>query len=392
MNFVEKSMKGEILAILDALEKETGLNREILIETVKSAVLSAAKKKFGELKKISVSIEEKTGEIKIVIDNKEISLEELGRIAAQNARQIIFTEIRQRMSQRIYATYHSQIGDILTGRVETLEGENFIIDLGNTEGLLPRKECLPQDNFRIGDSVKAYLLEVRKERAFAPLLLSRTHPCFLKRLLDIEVPEIKEGIIEIKFVVREPGNRAKIAVESHMEDVDSVGTCIGLKGARIRSVVDELKGEKIDIIPYDDDIKVFITRSLAPAEICDIQIFPEDKRARIIVDDEKLSLAIGKKGLNVKLAARLTGWKLDIRSKTQAEEERKLTPHQIEKRLREIPGVGKTIAHYLGRSGFITMEDVARAKVEDLLFIPGLGKEKAGHIIKAAKEIVGKPH
>jgi len=206
-------------------------------------------------------------------------------------------------------------------------------------------------------------------------------------LFKIEVPEIKEGIIEIKSVVREPGYRAKVAVESHMKDVDSVGACIGLKGARVRSIIEELNGEKIDIIPYDKDVKVFISRALAPAGVSDVQVFPEDKRARIIVEDNQLSLAIGKKGQNVRLAAKLTGWKLDIRSKTQAEKEKKLTPKEIEKELVKIPGVGVKTAHHLGKAGFITIEDVARAKTGDLVFIPGLGEEKASQIIGKAKEI-----
>ncbi len=326
-------MKGEILATLDSLERETGLNRETLIETVKAALLSAAKKKFGESKDISVNFEQNTGDIKIIIEGKEISLEDLGRIAAQSAKHTIMKEIRQQIGEKVYSTYQSQVGQILTGRVEAMDGRDFIIGLGEVDGLLPREECLPQDDFRIGDNVKVYLLEIRREKNFAPLLLSRTHPRFLEQLFKIEVPEIKEGIIEIKSVVREPGYRAKVAVESHMKDVDSVGACIGLKGARIRSITQELNGEKIDIIPYDNDVKVFIARALAPAGVSDVQIFPEDKRARIIVEDNQLSLAIGKKGQNVRLAAKLTGWKLDIRSKTQVGEREKTHPQRNRERI-----------------------------------------------------------
>jgi len=381
-------MKGEILATLDSLERETGIDRKILIETTEAALLSAAKKKFGESKDISVTFEQNTGDIKIIIEGKEISLEDLGRIAAQSAKQTIVKAIRQQISEKVYSTYQSQVGQILTGRVEAMDGRDFMIDLGEADGLLPREESLPQDNFRIGDNVKTYLLEIGRGKNFAPLLLSRTHPRFLEQLFKIEVPEIKEGIIEIKSVVREPGYRAKVAVESHMKDVDSVGACIGMKGARVRSIIEELNGEKIDIIPYDKDIKVFVSRAVAPAEVSDVQIFPDDKRARIIVEDNQLSLAIGKKGQNVRLAAKLTGWKLDIRSKTQEEKEKKLTPKQIEKELTKLPGVGVQIARRLGKAGFITIEDIARAKTADLLSIPGLSKEKASQIINKAKEIV----
>lgn len=383
-------MKSAILAVLESLEKETGLDRDSIVTAVESAVFSAAKKKYGESKDISVTLHKDTGQIKIVIDGKPISLEDLGRIAAQSARQTIMKTIRSQLSEKVYSTYQSQIGQVLTGRVEAMDGRDFIIDMGEAKGLLPRKECHPQDDFRIGNNVKAYLLEIRKEKNFAPLVLSRTHPGFLKQLFNIEIPEIKEGIIEIKTVVREPGYRAKVAVESHMKDVDSIGACIGLKGARVRSITKELGGEKIDIIPYDKDIKVFISRALAPAEVSEIQTFAEDKRARIIVDDSQLSLAIGKKGQNVRLAAKLTGWKLDIRSKEQAEKERKLTPKGIEKELKKIPGVGDKTAHQLGKAGFITIDDIARAKVSDLLFIPGLGKEKIAQMISNAKKMAEK--
>ena len=380
-------MKAEILATLDSLERETGLDKKILIETMEAALLSAAKRKFGESKNISVTFEQNTGNIKITIEGKEISLEDLGRIVAQNAKLTIMKEIRQHIGEKVYSTYQSRVGQILIGRVEAMDGRDFMIDLEEVDGLLPREECLPQDNFRIGDTVKAYLLEIRREKNFAPLLLSRTHPRFLEQLFQLEVPEIKDRIIEIKSVVREPGYRAKVAVESHMKDVDSVGACIGLKGARVRSIIEELDGEKIDIIPYDKDVKVFISRALAPAAVSSVQIFPEDKRARIIVEDDQLSLAIGKKGQNVRLAAKLTGWKLDIRNKTQADKEDKFTPKEIEKELTKIPGVGIKIANYLGKAGFITIDDVARAKTGDLLFIPGLGEEKASQVISKAKEI-----
>lgn len=381
-------MKNEILATLESLGKEKGLNKETLVEAVKDAVLSAAKKKFGESKDISVIFKQDTGEIKVVIDGQERPLGDLGRIAAQSAKHIIVKEIRQQVSEKVYATYQSRIGQILTGRVEAMDGRDFIIELGEIDGLLPRQECLPQDNFRIGDNVKAYLFEIKRERNFAPLLFSRTHPRFLEQLFRIEVPEIKEGIIGIREIAREAGYRTKIAVESHMKDVDPIGTCIGLKGERVRSITQELNGEKIDIIPYDKDIKVFVARALAPAKVLDIQIFNEDKRARIIVEDDQLSLAIGKKGQNVRLAAKLTRWKLDIRSKTQTEKEKKFTPKEIEKELTQLPGVGVKMANSLGKAGFITVEDIAKAKTEDLLKISGLGETKAVQIINKAKEII----
>ncbi|MBU0533664.1 MAG: transcription termination factor NusA [Candidatus Omnitrophica bacterium] len=382
-------MKNEILATLESLGKEKGLNKEVLIEAVKDAVLSAAKKKFRGAKDVSVIFQQDTGDIKVVIDGQEKPLGDLGRIAAQSAKHIMVKEIRQHVSEKVYATYQSRIGQILTGRVEAMDGRDFIIELGEIDGLLPRQECLPQDNFRIGDNVKAYLFEIKREINFAPLLFSRTHPRFLDQLFRIEVPEIKEGIIEIKAIVREAGYRAKIAVESHMKNVDPIGTCIGLKGERVRAITQELNGEKIDIIPYDKDMKIFIARALAPAKVLDIQIFSEDKRARIIVEDDQLSLAIGKKGQNVRLAAKLTGWKLDIRSKTQTEKEKKFTPKGIEKELTQLPGIGIKMANSLGKAGLITIEDIAKSTPENLLNIPGLGEAKAVQIINKAKEIIG---
>jgi N utilization substance protein A len=392
-------MKNEILATLESLGKEKGLNKEILVEAVKDAVLSAAKRKFGESKDISVVFKQDTGEIKVVIDGKEKPLGDLGRIAAQSAKQTITKEIKQQVSEKVYATYQSRLGQILMGRVEAMDGRDFILELGEIDGLLPRQECLPQDNFRIGDNVKAYLFEIKRDKNFAPLLFSRTHPRFLEQLFILEVPEIKEGIIKIKEIVREAGYRAKVAVESNMKDVDPIGTCIGLKGERVRSITQELNGEKIDIVPYDKDIKMFIARALAPAKVSDIQIFEEDKparfdakqaggRARIIVEDDQLSLAIGKKGQNVRLAAKLTRWKLDIRSKTQAEKEKKFTPKEIEKELTQLPGVGLKMANYLGKAGFITLEEIAKAKKEDLLDISGMGEAKAAQIIDKAQKIV----
>jgi len=394
-------MKSEILATLESLGKEKGLNKETIIEAVKNAVLSAAKKKFGETKEISVVFKENTGEIKVAVDGQEKPLGDLGRIAAQSVKQIITKEIRQQVSEKVYATYQSRIGQILTGRIEAMDGRDFILELGEIDGLLPRQECLPQDNFRIGDNVKAYLFEIKRDRSFAPLLFSRTHPRFLEQLFRLEIPEIKEGIIKIKCIVREPGYRAKVAVESSMKDLDPVGTCIGLKGERIRVITEELNGEKIDIIPYDKNIKAFIARALAPAKVLDIQIF-EDKpvrftangqpsgRARTIVEDDQLSLAIGKKGQNVRLAAKLTGWKLDIRSKTQAEKEKQFTPEEIEKSLTQLPGIGVKMANYLGKAGFATLEDIVNAKKEELMNIPGMGESKAGQIITKAKEFIKK--
>jgi len=380
-------MNSGILYILESLEKETGLPREKLVEALELAIASVIRKKFGENEEISVSFKSKIGKLELCVSGKQISLASLGRTAVQNIKQAIVREIRKAEWEKVYHNYSSQVGTVVAGEVETMEGSNLVINLGEEKGILPQKECLPQDNYRIGDRLKAYLFKINRESSISPIILSRTHPNFLLKLLQLEIPELQEGVIEIKGAVREPGSRAKIAVVSGMEKVDSIGACVGLKGSRVSAVTNELKGEKIDIIPWDKDKKVFIGRALSPAEVSQVEIFPEDNQARVTVEDDQLSLAIGKRGQNVRLAARLTGWKLDIRSKTQDEEEKGYKPKEVEKHLRQISGVGDTIAKQLGKHGFISLKDVAKAKVSDLTALPRLSKKKAEEMIEEAKKL-----
>ncbi len=382
-------MNGEVLYHLERLEKETGLERKKIVEVLKSALKEAAQKKYGQEKEIKVLFDEGKGNIQILVEGRGVSVGNLGRLAVLRARQVIMEKIKEAERELVYNAFKGREGEIVHGVVERREGRNFIVEVEGKETLLPSREALPQDTLAQGERLRAYILEVR-ENAEYPVILSRTHPEFLKKLLEIEVPEIREGIVKVISVVREPGYRAKVAVESRKEKIDSVGACVGLKGSRIKAVTQELRGEKIDIIPYSKEPEKFISNSLAPAQVKEIILFPEDKRARVIVEDEQLSLAIGKKGQNVSLAARLTGWSLDVRSLTQAEEEKKLSKKEIVKNLSRISGINSSQAERLFRSGFVNVEDVSRARREDLTAILKVSEEEAKRIINEAKELLKK--
>jgi len=360
-------MNRELITVIDQIGREKGIDKARIIGAVESALQTAAKKRFGQGENIQVQMDTKTGEISVislrtivetVINPKaEVSLtearridtgaeigdeigsliemDELGRIAAQTAKQVICQKVREAEWEAVLKEYSTRQGDLINGIIMGQERRNYLVDLGKTEAVLPASEQIPGESYRRGDRIKAYLLEVRKTPKDVQVILSRTHPQFVGKLFEVEVPEISEKIVEIKGVVREPGDRTKIAVSSRDKAVDPVGACVGIKGSRVQAVVRELRGEKIDIIAWTSDPRVFIAEALNPATIEKVGIDEEKKSALVVVADSQLSLAIGKNGQNVRLAAKLTGWKIDIISATEYEKEKVERDREIKAALAE---------------------------------------------------------
>jgi len=345
-------VNSELLEALKELEKEKGISLDILLEAIEAALLSAYKRNFGSKQNARVHIDRETGEYKVftqrmVVEDVqdprlEISVEEarkidpryeagdvvefevtpenFGRIAAQTAKQVVVQRIREAERNIIYEEFASREGDIITGVVQRIDQKNVYIELGKTEAVLMPPEQIPGEVYRQGDRIKAYIVEVRKTTKGPLILVSRTHPGLLKRLLELEIPELQEGVIELKAISREAGVRSKIAVYSKDENIDPVGACVGPKGIRVQTIVNELRGEKIDIVRWDPDPSRFVANALSPAKVVVVEVWEEEKIARAIVPDYQLSLAIGKEGQNARLAARLTGWKIDIKSESQMED------------------------------------------------------------------------
>ncbi|MDA8333800.1 MAG: transcription termination factor NusA [Peptococcaceae bacterium] len=348
----QQGVNAEFLEALRDLEREKGVSLAVLIEAIEAALLSAYKRNFGSLQNARVTIDQNTGEFKVFTQRQvmeevedprlEISVPEaqaidpryqpgdtvevevtprnFGRIAAQTAKQVVVQRIREAERNLIFEEFANKEGDIVTGIIQRIESRNVFVELGKTEAVLAPSEQIPGEDYRPGHRVRGYILEVRKTNKGPQILLSRTHPGLLKRLLEMEVPELHEGIVELKNVVREPGARSKIAVYSRDYGVDPVGACVGPKGTRVQNIVQELGGEKIDVIKWDPDPSKFVASALSPAKVVAVEIWEEEKVTRVIVPDYQLSLAIGREGQNARLAAKLTGWKIDIKSESQMEE------------------------------------------------------------------------
>jgi transcription termination/antitermination protein NusA len=342
----------EILRIIEQICREKGIEKKVLLAGVEAAVLSAAKRRYGPVESLQAHFNSQTGTLELTIaktvvtqlsDPKtEIVLEQattydqeakigdvmhialevegFGRIAAQTAKQVIIQKVREAERDIVYNEYKGREGELVNGVIQRFEKGDIILDLGKTEALLPRKEQSMRETFQRGERVRAYILEVRKSTSGPQIIISRTHPGLVERLFEMEVPEIYEGIIEIKGAVREPNGRAKIAVYSRDRAVDPIGACVGMRGVRVQSVVQELRGEKIDIVQWADDLATFAANALSPAKIYKINANPEARAMEVIVEDDQLSLAIGKKGQNVRLAAKLTKWRLDIKSRSEYEQ------------------------------------------------------------------------
>ncbi len=343
----------ELIKALEELEKEKGIEKEYLLESIETALVTAYKKNFDSLENVKVEMDKKTGAthvysikdvVKEVEDNTlQISVEkakkinktlkegdkveieivpkDFGRIAAQTAKQVIIQKLREAERNIIYTEFNDRKGEIVSGIVQKADNNIVIMDLGKLEGIMPTKEQIPTEKYKVNDKIKGYVLDVERGEKGAPqVIVSRSHPDFVRKLLEFEIPEIYEGLIEIKSVSRDPGYRSKVAVYSPDENIDPVGSCVGQKGVRIQNVINELNGEKIDVIEWNPDPAIFISAALLPAKIMAVDIKEEEKFAQVIVPDDQLSLAIGKSGQNARLAARLTNWKIDIKSETQFRE------------------------------------------------------------------------
>lgn len=384
-------MNGELIAILEHLEREKGVDKEILLGAVETAMVSAVKKVIGakDTQDIVVSIDRSTGKISVSCEGKEIKSVDFGRIAAQTARQVMIQKIREAEKDVVFHEFSAKVGSIVSGTVYRFEKGSIVIDLfGRAEGVIPRREQVHKEQFRQGERIRAYVLEVKKEPKGPQIILSRSHPNMVRKLFELEVPEIYEGIVEIKSISREPGERTKIAVWSKDEKVDSVGACVGMRGARVRNIVSELQGEKIDIVRWQDDLRSYISAALSPAKISEIKLDKENQRAEVIVADDQLSLAIGKHGQNVRLASKLIGCELDIRSKPAATKEEATVSKEAAPSIADIHGVGEKSLSILVESGFSTLESLANASAEELSNIKGIGAKKAEKIIKEAQKVL----
>ena len=410
-------MSGELKRLIEQVSRDKGIDKDLLLNTILDAVRSAAKKKYGPKQdNIEVSLAEDTGEIEVfqfkevveAVDDpdRQISLAEaqqldpeaqvgdslgikldassFGRIAAQSAKQVIIQGMRDAERDLVYEDYKDRQGELINGIVQRQDKAGLIVNLGRTEALLPYAEQVPREVYRQGDRIRAYVLEVKRHAKGPQVILSRMTDKFLTALFEAEVPEIQEGIVQIMAVAREPGSRAKIAVTSKDADVDPVGACVGMKGSRVQNIVQELRGEKIDIVPWNPDPAKFATQALAPAEVSRIVIDDENRSMEIIVPDDQLSLAIGKRGQNVRLAAKLTGWKIDVKSESKYSKSMK----EGYLSLLKIPGVGEMTASSLHEAGFTSAKDVAEASMADLLQVPGLTEKKAAAIHAAAQALL----
>ena len=405
----------ELTRVIEAVGKDRGIKREIIISALEQAMLMAAQKKYGINAVLEAHYNTETGEIdlfhfKRVVDSEpemleeseEIQIEEarkldpdcqiddeigikvegvdFGRIDAQTAKQVIFQKVRDAEREIIFNEYIHRKGEIITGIARRVERGNLVIDLGKTDALLPRSEIIPGEMFKPGDRVQAYLSDVAMSTRGPQLYLTRTSPKYLMKLFEMEVPEIREQIVEIKLCAREPGARSKIAVVSKDRDVDPVGACVGMKGIRVQNVIQELKGEKIDIIPFSDNPMIFVRSALAPAEISSIRVDERTKTMEIMVEDDQLSLAIGRKGQNVRLAAQLTGWRLDIVSKSKLA---KRTSDSLYN-LQHIEGVTDTMAQAIFQGGLFSMKQVSDAPLADIQKIAGYEEVSAATKLKEA--------
>ncbi|UCG94447.1 MAG: transcription termination/antitermination protein NusA [Candidatus Aerophobus sp.] len=402
----------EFFFLLERVGRERGLSSEILLESVKEALTSAYKKKYDESpQNLRVILDEEKGKVQVLVDKEvvekvtnsgiEISLEEareindkiklgdqvkievnpfhFSRIAASTGKYVMMQQIVEMEKDLLYEEFKKREGEIISGTVRYKADHFILIDLGKTEGILPVREQLLNREYRQGERVRTYILRVTREPKGPRIILSQTHPIFLKRLFELEVPEVEEGIVKIIQIKRDAGRRAKVVVESGQKKVDAVGACVGLRGSRIKAILRELEGERVDIIRYSEEPSVFIKNSLKPAEVKQVKLDEANKEAKVIVADDQLSLAIGSHGENVKLAAKLTGWQIDIRSLGQIEEESAF--------LRELSGVGEKTLIGLKQAGFLTHKDIIRGGIEGLCKVSGIGPKLAEKIFNRAKEI-----
>lgn len=383
-------MNADILMIIDSIEREKGIPKETLFQAIESALVSAARKILGkETTDIEVTIDRATGEIKVKSGKKNIDSGGFGRIAAQTAKQVIIQKIREAERDVIFEEYTKRVGGIITGAVHRFERGTIIVELGKTEAILPRSQQTPGERYNQGDRIRCLIAEVAKTGHGPQIVLSRSSADFVKQLFELEVPEISEGIVEIKAISREPGERTKIAVHSKDEKIDPVGACVGMRGTRVKDIVRELHGEKIDIVRWKEDLSEYLKAALSPAEISRLKIYKEKKSIDVIVKEDQLSLSIGKHGQNVRLASRLIGWELNIKPEESKKEEVEkaifAAPKPVSEQIKSLDGVGKKAEKTLFKAGFDTIKKIAETSIKDLTKLDGIGKKTAEKIIASAK-------
>ncbi len=412
----------ELLQIADAVAREKAIDRGIVIAAMEDAIAKAARSRYGAETDVHAEIEPKTGDLRLTrhmlvveaVENpsNQITLEgarkhhpaaqvgdtiadplpplEYGRIAAQSAKQVIVQKVREAERDRQYAEYKDRISDIVNGIVKRVEYGNVVVDLGRGEAIVRRDEMLPREVFRNGDRIRAYIYDVRREPRGPQIFLSRTHPQFTAKLFAQEVPEIYDGIVEVKAVARDPGSRAKIAVISRDSSVDPVGACVGMRGSRVQAVVNELQGEKIDIIPWSPDIATFVVNALAPAEVAKVVLDEDKERIEVVVPDQQLSLAIGRRGQNVRLASQLTGWDIDILTEQEESERRHAEFENRTKIFVEALNLDEVVGQLLASEGFGSIEELAMVDEKEIAGIEGFDEETAKELQERAKEYIDK--
>ncbi|MBK0401097.1 transcription termination/antitermination protein NusA [Limibaculum sp. M0105] len=408
----------ELLQIADAVAREKLIDRELVLEAMEDSLGKAARSRYGAEYDIRAFIDRKSGEIKMsraleVVDEvenhfTEISVEEarlknpeaevgtfiteplppmdFGRIAAQTAKQVIVQKVRDAERERQFEEFKDRVGEIINGIVKRVEYGNVIVDLGRGEGIIRRDQLIPREAYRVGDRIRAYVRDVRREARGPQIFLSRTAPEFMAKLFAMEVPEIYDGIIEIKAVARDPGSRAKIGVISYDNSIDPVGACVGMRGSRVQAVVNELQGEKIDIIPWNQDAATFIVNALQPAEVTKVVMDEDAQRIEVVVPDEQLSQAIGRRGQNVRLASQLTGWDIDIMTEAEESERRQQEFNERTAMFMETLNVDEMVAQLLVSEGFTSLEEVAYVELEELTVIDGFDEDTAEELQARARE------
>jgi N utilization substance protein A len=408
----------DLAPIFEQLQSERNIDKDVLIDAIRSAIETASKKSFTDYGNVEIEFDDERFNVRVyrvqeivetVEDNKmEMSLDEareideraelggtvrseiapgnFGRIAAQTAKQVIIQKIKEAEQKNIFAEFKKREGDIISGTVKKQVRGNVIVDVGRTEAILPAKEQSQRDIYRAGERMKFYVLDVSEGERGSQISLSRAVPDLVRLLFAMEVPEIYDGVVEVRSLAREPGQRTKIAVVSHDSNVDAVGACVGMKGMRVRTVVDELRGEKIDVIKWSDDVKTFVTNSLSPAVISNLMIDEKLGSILVTVASDQLSLAIGKRGQNARLASRLTEWKIDIIDEKRLKEETALFESDIIDELIELPSVGEKTAQALREAGYVSARKIANASADDITMVPGIGPKTAEKIVAGAIE------
>jgi N utilization substance protein A len=373
-------MNSDLLRIVEALHREKGIDKETIFRDIEAALAVAARRRFPHAERIEIHIDRKTGQIQATCEGRPFSPEILGRIAAQTYKQVYIQRIREAEREAIYKEFADKVGELVHGTVQRVEREVVTVNLGKVEAILPKTEQIPKDHFRVGDRLRAVIREVRKVNGRVKIVLSRTHPDFIRRLFEREIPEVADRVIEIKGVVREPGQRAKVAVVSSDSRVDCVGACVGIRGARIKNILDELSGEKIDIVRWNESPQVLIASALQPAEVEEVILFPALSRAIVLVREDQLSQAIGSRGQNVRLASRLTGWEIEIMTAQELEDEAR----RAMVRFSALPEVDADLADKMIEQGLLSYADLASLEAEELAQLVGIPVEKAAAIIDVA--------